>query len=112
MPRYKNTKIINNSTEFYEFLRKKKGIKSIRHYATPILYNPGLSSRIATRTTTRVWAYGDRFYKIAAQFYGLPEYWWVIAWWNGTPTEADLTNGSVIEIPLNLEEALTALGAY
>ena len=112
MPRYKNTKIVNNDSEFYEFLRKKKGIKSIRHYNTPILHNPGFSARISTASTTHIWVYGDRFYKLADRFYGRAEYWWVIAWWNGTPTEADLTNGTALTIPLNLEEALTALGAY
>jgi nucleoid-associated protein YgaU len=113
MPRYKYLKIIDNDSEFYEFLREKRGSpKSIKHYATPMMYNPDLVDRVNLKTTTHVWSHGDRLYKLSNQYYGEPEYWWVIAWWNGKPTEADIQNGSVIEIPLNLEETLTVLGAY
>jgi nucleoid-associated protein YgaU len=112
MPRYKYLKILHNNTEFYSFLREKRQGNSIMHYATPVMYNPDLIDRVETATTTHVWAYGDRLYKLANQFYGDPEYWWVIAWWNGMPTEADIQNGMVIEIPTDLQKALIALGSY
>ncbi len=77
-----------------------------------MLYNPSAADRAATPTVTHVWSYGDRYYKLAAQYYGTPQYWWVIAWWNGRPTEASLQNGVALQIPTNLEDALTILGTY
>ena len=53
---------------------------------------------------------GDRLDLLANEFYEDPRYWWVIAWWNAAPTEADLVPGSPIAIPLNLQEALQILG--
>jgi hypothetical protein len=34
----------------------------------------------------------------------------VIAWYNGYPTEADIKKGALIDIPVNLEDALRVLG--
>tara|TARA_R100001509_G_C4796231_1_gene191504 strand:+ start:146 stop:490 length:345 start_codon:yes stop_codon:yes gene_type:complete len=111
--RYTKSKIINNDMEFYEFLRKKRGnVKNIQHLPTPILKHPTASDRANLRRTKHIWKYGDRFYNLAYQYYDNPEYWWVIAWYNGYPTEADINTGTVIYIPLNLEKALIALGVY
>ena len=110
MPRYFNDKIVNNDSEFYEFLRKKRGIKNIVQYETPITHIPRLSERIGLKTTSHVWTYGDRYYKLAYQYYKNTDYWWGIAWYNGRPTEADIQGGDLIEIPLNLEEALRMIG--
>tara|TARA_A100001515_G_C4579126_1_gene212415 strand:+ start:1214 stop:1552 length:339 start_codon:yes stop_codon:yes gene_type:complete len=112
MARYKETMIVRNDIEFYDFLRKSKGISSVRHYNTAYLYHPDAADRATVATSGHVWKYGDRFYKLAQKYYSNPEHWWVIAWWNGVPTEADITNGSIIDIPINLEDALLVLGAY
>ena len=111
--RYTKSKIINNDMEFYEFLRKKRGnVKSIRHLSTPIMKTPTATDRASLARTKHIWKYGDRFYNLAYQYYDNPEYWWVIAWYNGYPTEADITPATVIYIPLNLEKTLMALGVY
>lgn len=112
MARYTSAKIINNNIEFYEFLRRKRGVKNIKQYATIRLKNPSAGERQLASTVAHVWSYGDKYFKLAAQYYGRPEYWWVIAWWNGRPTEADIDNGTSIQIPTNLEQALQILGAY
>lgn len=112
MPRYKSAKILNNNSEFYKFLRKKRGVKNLRHYDTPVIYNPSTADRVSTSTVSHVWKYGDRYYNLSAQHYGTTKYWWIIAWWNGRPTEADVQNGTVLQIPTNLQEALTILGSY
>jgi|TARA_Y100001973_G_C5186160_1_gene327981 hypothetical protein len=82
------------------------------HYDTIRLKNPTLLERVVVQTTNYVWKYGDRYYNLANQFYGMSEYWWVIAWWNARPTEANILPGDVIVIPINLERALEALGSY
>lgn len=113
MPRYKFQPIIYNDLEFYEFLRKGRQVKdAIIQYSTVALHNPTLAERQSLKTTKHVWTFGDRFYKLAAQYYGEPEYWWVIAWYNGYPTEVTVKKGDVLSIPLNLEQTLEVLGSY
>lgn len=112
MPRYKYAKKIYNDSEFYEFLRQKKGLKTVKQYGTIVLHNPGMMERASIDTITYTWGYGDRLYKLANTYYNDPEYWWVIAWWNGRPTEADIPNGTVLQIPINLEYALQLLESF
>lgn len=108
--RYRNSRILINSSEYYEPLRKSRGLKRVRQYATPILAQPTVAQRARVTSTKHLWKYGDRLYKLANQYYGDSTYWWVIAWYNGYPTEASIPNGSLIFIPLNLKDALEALG--
>jgi hypothetical protein len=113
MPRYANKKIFLNDAEYYDFLRKNRSnTKGVRQYDTQILKNPTIADRSALKTVTHVWKYGDRYYKLADQYYNDVDYWWVIAWWNAIPTEADVSPGDAISIPLNLEEALQVLRTF
>tara|TARA_A100001015_G_scaffold109655_1_gene121700 strand:+ start:617 stop:952 length:336 start_codon:yes stop_codon:yes gene_type:complete len=110
MPRYKRTKVFSNDEEYYDYLRKNRGIKRAVHYATPQLRNPTVSERASLLTTSHIWSYGDRFYNLAFKYYGDVNYWWIIAWYNAVPTEADIRNGDLIDIPVNLNDALAVLG--
>ena len=111
MGRYSKTQRLINSSDYYEFLRKKRDIRKTIQYATPRLHNPSVSERSMLLTETHIWTYGDRLYKLASKYYGDPRLWWIIGWYNGAPTEADLLPGDVIEIPINASEALKMLGA-
>tara|TARA_Y100001938_G_scaffold69128_1_gene95925 strand:+ start:395 stop:733 length:339 start_codon:yes stop_codon:yes gene_type:complete len=108
--RYNKSRKIFNNTEYYEPLRKSRDLKEVEQYATFPLANPTVSQRASTVTNTHIWKYGDRLYNLAHQYYGDTRYWWVIAWWNGYCMESQIKTGAVIYIPLNLEEALPALG--
>jgi nucleoid-associated protein YgaU len=108
--RYTNATRTNNDSDFYSPLTQKRGLKSIRQMQTVVIKNPQIFERIALSTDTHIWKYGDRFYKLAFNYYGDPNLWWVIAWYNGYPTEANVKLGDVLEIPLNLEETIQALG--
>tara|TARA_R110002020_G_scaffold9035_11_gene36195 strand:- start:7718 stop:8056 length:339 start_codon:yes stop_codon:yes gene_type:complete len=112
MGRYAKYKIFTNKSDYYSFLRKERGVKKIRQYETPIMYHPTVSERAALKTTKHVWKYGDRFYQLANEYYNDVTFWWVIAWFNGYPTEGAVRTGAMITIPLNLEEALQTLRAY
>lgn len=113
MPRYENTKTFVNRLQAYEFLRKKRNnVRGIRQYRTVRLHNPSVAQRAALKTVTHAWSYGDRYYNLAQQYYGDPNYWWVIAWYNAKPTEADVRPGTIITIPVDLENTLAALGSY
>lgn len=108
--RYDKYMVLNNDSAYYAPLRKSRGLKNVRHYETPYMYHPGMLERAALTSETRIWKYGDRFYNLADTYYGNPELWWIIAWYNGYPTEASIKNGDVIEIPLSLEEVSIVLG--
>jgi nucleoid-associated protein YgaU len=110
MGRYNNTPKIMNDIEYYDFLTKKRGIKKATHYGTPVLHNPSVSERLMLRTSPHIWKYGDRLSNLAFKYYGDVTYWWVIAWYNGVPTEAHLDPGDPLDIPINIEQALKALG--
>lgn len=113
MPRYETTKTFINALEAYEFLRKKRNnVKGIKQYRTVKIHNPDVNDRSRLETVRHVWSYGDRYYNIAQQYYGDPNYWWVVAWYNGRPTEADVAPGDIIAIPVNLENALAVLRSY
>jgi len=56
-----------------------------------------------------IWTLGDRYYKLAHQHYGESQYWWVIAWFNKKPTEAHLSLGDVVYVPLPLSRILNLL---
>jgi len=107
--RYDDRKIFKNSNEMYEHVFDERDVKFIRHYGSPKTSYPSTIQMRGVKRVQHVWRVGDRYYKLAAQFYGNPTYWWVIAQFNKRPTEADLTPGDLIYIPLPLE---TILGIY
>ena len=112
MARYNKDRKIINSSDYYSFLRKKRGARVLRHYETPRMHHPTVSQRASLVCDNYIWKYGDRFYQLANTYYNDPRYWWVIAWYNGRPTEAHISTGDVIVVPLNLEAALIALRSY
>jgi len=111
MSRYSRYRKLLNNSKYYEYLRKERNnIKGITHYETPVMYHPDVVDRINMPTTTHVWAVGDRFYKLASEYYGDPTLWWIIAWYNGRPTEGDVYPGELLTIPLDTERILPMLG--
>ncbi len=106
--RYNNRQVFTNRDALYENSLEKRGRKSIRHYDTPKFDYPSEFEMNSITKLDHIWTTGDRFYKIAHQYYGSPRYWWVIAYFNQTPTEADVSLGQVIFIPLPLERVLRA----
>ena len=110
MPRHNKTGVFINDSDYYEPLRKERNVKQIEQYNTPIMNNPSVPQRAATATDNHIWKYGDRLYNLAYTYYGDTSFWWVIAWWNGYGTEADIRTGAVLRIPLDIAIALTVLG--
>ena len=110
MSRYGSSNVTNNDSDFYSSLAEKRGLKAIQHFQTVVIHNPQIFERMQIRTNSHVWKYGDRYYKLANTFYGDPQLWWIIAWYNGYPTEVDVKVGDVLEIPLNFEQIIEVLG--
>ena len=110
MARYRKYRILTNSGEYYKELRDRRDLKTIRHYETPVISNPSVADRTRLVSNAHIWKYGDRLYKLADQYYNDSRFWWVIAWYNGIPCEAEIPNGTVLAIPVNIEETLKVLG--
>tara|TARA_Y100001973_G_C5191104_1_gene331056 strand:+ start:76 stop:408 length:333 start_codon:yes stop_codon:yes gene_type:complete len=108
--RYKKDNIILNTSDYYAPFRQTRGLKAIRQYGTVRVNHPTLEQRRDTPSDTYIWGYGDRLYNLAYQYYGDERFWWVIAWWNGYPLEANIHNGAALTIPTDLERALKVLG--
>jgi len=109
MSRYKNKVVVRNSEELYEEHLKKRNRKFIRQYMTPNMYHPDVYDYAKLEIVTHTWKRGDRYFKLAHEYYGNSKFWWVIAWFNQKPTEASVELGDVLEIPLPLERAVAAL---
>jgi nucleoid-associated protein YgaU len=99
--RNRNRFVFSNDDELYEDILRRKRITSLRQYETPLF--PSLQSKPSIKTFPHIWKTGDRYYKLAAAYYGRPQLWWVIALYNQKPTEGHLKRGDVIKIPTSLD---------
>ncbi len=111
MARYNKTKTLKNSNDYYKPLRDTRDLKIVQQYATPNMHHPTVKERSKIKSTQHIWKYGDRLYNLAFKYYADERFWWVIAWYNGYPTEAHIRTGALLYIPLDIAKALKALRA-
>jgi nucleoid-associated protein YgaU len=95
-----------NDLPMYRSLLKKRGISFIRQYKTPETHFPTDREIGSINEVDHTWKAGDRFFKLAHNFYNDSTLWWIIAWYNQTPTESHVSTGQVIQIPLPLDAVL------
>jgi len=107
--RYSRREIGINRTSQYKNIIEGRGRKQIDQYFTPNLRHPSEVDALELNLIGHEWSEGDKFYKLASRFYGDPTLWWIIAWYNQTPTESHLKRGDVVNIPLPLERILEFL---
>ena len=106
--RYRKTAtMVNDHEEYREFI-EPRGRKSITHFRTQDVLEPAPDSSM--HHELHMWRPADRFWKLSQEYYQDPRYWWVIAQYNQKPTEAHLSGGDIIVIPLPVTQALIALG--
>lgn len=108
--RYEDRRVIVNNKKLYQRLLDERNMKKIRHFETPNLNYPSPAQFSELDVKQEVWKYGSRYWKLAEQEYGDASLWWVIAFFNKKPTEADLSIGDTILIPHPLEKLLTIMG--
>tara|TARA_A100001515_G_C4538016_1_gene199191 strand:- start:339 stop:680 length:342 start_codon:yes stop_codon:yes gene_type:complete len=99
-------RILLNKSSYYKKLLEGRNVKSIRQYASPTLKYPTVEQMADITRSRHIWKVGDRYYKLAIEYYGSAQYWWVIALFNQKPTEADISIGDIIYIPTPLEAVL------
>jgi len=107
--RYDNRYTAINSMKQYLPLFQRRGIKFIKQFRSPKMPYPNATQRDTLTETNHVWRMGDRYYKLASQYYGDPTLWWVIAWYNQLPTESHVSMGQTIIIPLPYDRIIPLL---
>ena len=110
--RYDERLIIKNAAYDYAYspIFKNRGVTQINQYTTPHLQYPSPSDLRGIQQNTRTWGVGTKYFNLANEFYGDPQYWWIIAWFNLRPLETDFMPGEVVIIPTPLETVLSGLG--
>ena len=90
---------------------EQRGVKKIQQYSTPKMKYPSPQA-IADNIerVPHVWKSRDMYWKLAAEYYGDSQLWWVIAWFNQKPTEVQCKNGDLIMIPFPLERLYRYFG--
>ena len=109
MSRYTNRKKAINNKEMYDELFEKRGVKSIVQYRSPKARYISDEELNKVDCIDYVWSYGDDFWKLATQYYGDPNHWWVIATFNRKPTPDHVKYGEKIKIPKSLSDALQVI---
>ena len=102
--RYRNRIITSNDNQMYSDLLEQRGVEAIQQYTT--VYNIDLTKIEGVQVINHVWKTGDRYFKLANQYYGRPELWWIIALYNKKPTEGSLKRGDLVFIPTPVETLL------
>lgn len=109
MSRYTNRRIFINNNELYEEMREERDVKYFRQYETPNLTYPTAAEIKELKIISHRWIIGDRFFKLAHEHYGDSQLWWIIAWFNKTPTESHIAVGTIVRIPQPLSKILKYL---
>jgi len=104
--RRKQRFVFSNNNELYDDILRRKRIRSARQYSTLVLERIQSTATNGIQEVMHIWTTGDRYYKLASQFYGRAELWWVIALYNQKPTEGHLKRGDLIRIPVPIELVL------
>tara|TARA_Y100000592_G_scaffold22853_1_gene35460 strand:+ start:2498 stop:2839 length:342 start_codon:yes stop_codon:yes gene_type:complete len=102
--------IFNDNEEYKKKFFNDRDINRAVQYDTAEFLFP-TTDQIAELENIKIrWGATSKLYNLAAQHYGNPTYWWVIALYNKKPTEADFKIGEIVYIPLPLEEILEHFG--
>tara|TARA_Y100000310_G_C20588070_1_gene766504 strand:- start:725 stop:1066 length:342 start_codon:yes stop_codon:yes gene_type:complete len=105
--RYRTRKLVLNDLERYKDFFDARGVSGIRMFRSGDLRHPTAEDMDKLTLRPYRWTLGDKFFKLAHEFYGDSELWWVIAWFNRTPTEAHVEHGDLIYIPFPLEQVVS-----
>lgn len=96
-----------NDTDVVKKFLDKTGAQKVDHYGI-IFYGDPVAQEFLEEVNyvTHVFSVGDRLSKLAHEHYGDARLWWVLAWFNGKPTDYHCKIGDIIRIPFPLEEVL------
>lgn len=96
----------NSDRIYYKFL-EKTGASKVSHLNIVLFGDPMDDSFLADVTVAKhIFAHGDNLAKISHSQYGDATLWWVIAWFNGKPTDFHCKIGDVLLVPHPVEDAI------
>ena len=95
-----------DSNSQYRNYLQNRGVNNITFYGRMTLNSLDCSDKSFLSERIHIFKTGDRLYKLSHQYYGDPIYWWVIAWYNHTPTDFHCSLGDELFIPFPLEDAI------
>jgi len=110
--RYYQRRTIRNAAPQYSNILDARGRFGITHYTTPQLTKFNYIELEKLEKIHHIWTTGDRFYKLAYEYYENTTIWWVIAHLNQKPTESHCVIGEEIAIYLPLKDVLLSLGIF
>ncbi len=100
-----------NDSILYKKLREARGLpNAIVQYESNRKKPADVDDVSSLNNVLYIWTTGDKFYKLAAEYYNDPKLWWIIAWYNNKPTEGHIKVGDAIYIPLPLDRVYGILG--
>ena len=108
--RYTKNKVVINDDEQYKDVFNNRGVNSITHFGFEKLKRLKVSDIANIDIVNHTWQSHDRFFKLAFEHYGDSSLWWVIAWFNKTPTESHVELGQIVVVPLPLQKILDYFG--
>ncbi len=109
MFRYKKFKLRQNDLRFYSKQLKARGKKNIvQIQPRPLGVIPEDVKRQLTILET-VWTTDTKLYKLADQYYGDQDLWWVIGYYNNKPIDASWNVGEKVLIPTPVSLILDTL---
>ena len=97
----RKTRSVKQSDFFSLF--KERDTVSANIYYDPYIGYPPQDIRRKLTYEEHYWSSGDNYFKLARQYYGDRRHWWVIARFNGKPTNSDASIGDRLVIPFPLE---------
>lgn len=108
--RYSKNKIFTNDFIEYKPLLENRGLSYIRQYGTYSLSYPTAKDISEMKIESYIWKIGDSMWRYAAEHYGRPHLWWVIAHFNQKPTDHHFSIGNTIYIPTPIEKVFRSYG--
>lgn len=107
--RYKKSKVATIDPNYYKEILKNRSARNINVITLEQFKELKVGQLTGLGIETHIWGPADRFYKLSNTYYGTPIYWWIIAYFNQTPLEADVELGQKMLIPVPLERILEAM---
>jgi hypothetical protein len=105
--RYHNTPLfLNDNRQYKNVFFRNRDINETFQYDLSILRYPSAAAIANFTNVSRIWSATDTLYNLSNEYYGDPQYWWIIAFYNKKASEPEFEVGDLYFIPLPLEDML------
>ena len=107
--RYINKKVYKTTPRNLGDILKRRNLNNARILETIFLRPLTQEAMSGLEIRSIVWKKQFKLFKLAQRLYGDPKLWWIIAWFNQKPTDADYKPGDIIKVPFPPEEIIRRL---